>query len=286
MLMKSTETSMSLKNLLFRFKWRISLTFTLVLLETLLDLLYPLFIGWTINDLLNDQMRGVYFLTVLGITSLIVGSARRFYDTRIYAGIYQIVSCEMVVREQAKGQSVSTITARARLLTEFVEFLENSMPDVVGSVVGLAGVLIIIMSLNVNVFLACLALLALIGLIYTFTGRFNYSFNAGYNAELERQVDAIAQVGVSGVNAHFSKLMRWNIKLSDLETGNYFFIWSGVIALFVYTPITVIGEGETNYGLIFSLLMYVFDYIEKTATLPLYVQQLIRLKEISARLSR
>ena len=41
--------------------------------------------------------------------------------------------------------------------------------------------------------------------------------------------------------------MRWNIKLSDLETMNYFIIWTGVIAVFIYTPITVIGAGGTEF---------------------------------------
>ncbi len=79
--------------------------------------------------------------------------------------------------------------------------------------------------------------------------------------------------------------MKWNIRLSDLETFNYLIIWLGVIALFVYTPITVIDSGVINYGLILSVLLYVFEYIEIAVTFPLYIQQLIRLKEISNRLA-
>lgn len=274
----------SLKSIFLRFRWRISLTFSLVIMETLLELLFPLFIGWAINDLLNDQMNGVYLLASLGIATILVGGLRRFYDTRIYAGIYRHITRDMVIREQARGQSVSVITARSRLLTEFVEFLENAMPDVVGSVVGMFGVLVILVSLNLNVFFACLALLVFVAVIYTLTGNLNFSFNAGYNSELESQVDAISAGSMVSINAHFARLMRWNIKLSDLETVNYILIWLAIIALFVYTPIAAVGGGETNYGLIFALLMYVYDFIERTATLPLYIQQIIRLKEISHRL--
>lgn len=280
------NTTLSLTTIFLRFKWRISLTLSLVIVETLLQLLYPLFIGWAINDLLNGSLHGIYLLVGLGGLSVLIGSARRFYDTRIYARIYQTITPEMVARERARNQSVSVIAARSSLLTELVEFFENALPEVITAVVGLAGVLIIISVLNVNVFLACLILLVLVAAIYSVTGKLNYRLNAGYNSELEKQVDAIKQPDMHQVHAHFKRLMQWNIKLSDLETGTYFILWLGIIALFVYTPITAIDGGILDYGLLVALLMYVFDFIEKVATLPLYVQQLIRLNEIAHRISR
>ncbi len=275
----------SLWQLFRRFKWRISFTFSLVFIESLLDILYPLFIGWAINDLLAGTKQGLYLLLGLGLGSVIIGSARRFYDTRIYSGIYQRIAPEMVRREQARKTDVSRVSARANLLTEFVEFLENSMPQVISAIVGLLGVLIIISALNIQVFLACVGLLLVIALIYAITGKFNYRLNAKYNEELERQVSVIEQGNGPALYQHFQRLMGWNIKLSDLETGNYFFIWLGVVALFVFTPLSAVDREVVNYGLVFSLLMYVFDYIEKVTTLPLFVQQLIRLQEISRRLA-
>ena len=59
-------SKISIKLLFLQFKWRISLTFLLVFCETLLALLYPLFIGWAINDLLADKLTGVYQLLGLG----------------------------------------------------------------------------------------------------------------------------------------------------------------------------------------------------------------------------
>ncbi|MCG8324421.1 MAG: ABC transporter six-transmembrane domain-containing protein [Thiotrichales bacterium] len=257
----------------------------MVLIESMLDLLYPLFIGWAINGLLDDNHQGLYMLLVLGFSSVIIGSARRFIDTRIYAGIYEKVTPEMVVRERSRNTEVSKISARTNLLNEFVEFLENAMPEVIKALVGLIGVLIIIGSLNIEVFIACLGLLSIIVLIYLFTGRLNYRFNAGFNEELEHQVRVITYSKDEEMAKHFRQLMRWNIKLSDLETGNYFIIWLAVVGLFVFTPLSAVDSDVVNYGLVFALLMYVFEYIEKVITLPLFVQQLIRLKEISVRMA-
>ncbi|MEM7117316.1 MAG: ABC transporter six-transmembrane domain-containing protein [Chloroflexota bacterium] len=267
-----------------RFKGKISLTMLLVVAESALDLLFPLFIGFAINGLLAQSYSGVLALGGLGLAALIVGSGRRFYDTRAYAAIYTTLSTEMVAREQDKESNISTISARASLLTEFVEFLENSMPGIITSIIGLVGILGIIFSLNIAIFVAALGLLLLMILVYVISGRWNFRYNKGYNDALEEQVDVLTTKDMGIIGTHFKTVMRWNIKLSDLETVNYAAIWLGIIGLLVYAPIAAVASGVSNFGLVFSILMYVFQYVESVVTLPLFIQQLIRLQEISQRL--
>jgi len=278
--------NISLKKIIFRFKWKVLFTFFLVVIESVLEIFYPLLIGLAINDLLDNKYNGVIYLAVLGALSLIFGSARRFYDTRVYSGIYQNIASEMVNAERKKGSSVSKISARSTLLTEFVEFLENSMPDIIGGIISLTGILIILVTLNISVFLACIAVLLVMFTVYGLSGKLNYKLNAGYNTQLEKQVEVIESNKPEFIKNHYKLLMKWNIKLSDLETLNYFIIWISVIALFVYTPIVVIDGGVSKYGLVFAIFMYVFDYVDKSIIFPYHIQQLIRLKEISNRLSK
>lgn len=275
----------SLKHLILRFKWRISFTFLLVIVESLLAVFYPLLIGLAINDLLEGSYQGSILLGSLGVASLIIGTLRRFYDTRVYSKIYCQIAPEVADAEFNKGSPVSKVSARSGLLTEFVEFLENSMPEIIGVIISMVGGVIIIASLNFQVFLACLALLVLILIVYGVTGKLNFNLNSEYNNQLEQQVSVLESRQSSSIQQHFNLLMKWNIKLSDLETWNYFVIWLGVIALLVFSPIAAIDSGIVKYGLIFSILVYVFEFIESTISLPLFIQQLIRLKEISHRLN-
>jgi ABC-type multidrug transport system fused ATPase/permease subunit len=276
---------MSLPSLILRFKGRVSLTFLLVVFESLLDVFYPLFIGLAIDGLLQHSYAGVIQLAVLGVVSLLVGASRRAYDTRVYAGIYCQIVPEMVAKEQERGSSISKTSARSSLLTEFVEFLENSMPEIIRGIVSLLGILLMIATLNWQVFFACLGILLLIMVVYGISGKTNYRLNASYNNQLEHQVQALESKDMHLIQQHYTALMKWNIKLSDLENLNYVAIWIGVIALLVYTPMTVVEGGTTSYGQVSSIFMYVFNYIEASVTFPLYIQQLIRLKEISGRLA-
>ena len=79
--------------------------------------------------------------------------------------------------------------------------------------------------------------------------------------------------------------MKWNIKLSDLETINFSIIWFFMISLLIFS-IKTASENALEYGTVFALIMYVFEFIENSLTLPLYYQNLIRLKEISNRLNQ
>ena len=278
-------TTFSLRTLLHRFRAKISLTVLLVILDAAANLLFPLFMGFAINDLLNGAWNGLVALGVLGLVSLLIGSLQRFYDTRVYAGIYETIANELVAKEQEKSSNVSKISARTGLLTELVEFMENSFPAVANSLIALVGTLIIIFSLNPDIFVACLLASLFVLAIYGLSGRANFKLNKGYNDQLEQQVNALDSADPRKIALHFKQLMRWNIKLSDLETLNYTLIWLAMIGLLIYAIYTAVGSGLAAYGTIFSLVVYVFEYINSVVTLPLYFQQLIRLSEISTRLN-
>lgn len=279
-----TGGGVTIRTLVRRFRARIAVTMALVVAEAAALLLFPLVIGIAINDLLGDRTAGVVLLGALGAGTLVVGALRRVIDTRTYASIYETTATELVASERARGTDVSATAARTTLLTEFVEFLENSLPAIVNSVIAVVGTLVILAGIHPGVALASAGLAALVGVVYAATGRRNLVLTSGYNDELERQVGALSEP--QRTRRHFVDLMSWNRRLSDLETLNYAFIYLGVIALLVYSPIAVVDSGDTEYGFVFATIMYVFQYVEAVLEMPLFIQQVIRLNEISTRLAR
>jgi ABC-type multidrug transport system fused ATPase/permease subunit len=278
------HTQISLTNLLKRFKWKISFTFILVILESVANLLFPLFMGFAIDGLLQSDFSGLINLAILGGVSVVLGASRKFYDTRAYASIYSTIAPEMVDKENKRNSSVSKINTRANLLTEFIEFFENFLPEIVRNFIGIIGALVIIFSLNFQVFIACLIVLFVIIAVYILTSKKIFGLNKSYNDQLEKQVYVLSEKDNHQIKSHFKSVMKWNIKLSDLESINFSIIWTAMVGLLIYSIVTVVDSGIVEYGAVFAILMYVFDYIENTANLPLYYQQLIRLHEITKRL--
>jgi hypothetical protein len=59
----------------------------------------------------------------------------------------------------------------------------------------------------------------------------------------------------------------------------------GAVGLFLFAPYSAVSAGFLEAGLILSLLLYVFEFIDWLSSLPLHIQQVIRLREISRRLA-
>ena len=278
------EEATSLRRLFHRFRFKILFTWSLVLLEAGLILLFPLFMGVAIDDYLSGSYSGLSLLAALGLLSLLVGAARRLYDTRVYSGIYTTIAPELVDREKKRDSSISVVSARTGLAAEFVEFLENIFPEIINSAIALGGTLLIILYLNLRIFTACMISTALIILIYALSSKKIYRWNGSYNEELERRVEVLSSGERGAIRLHFKKLMGWNIRLSDLETVNFSLSWLLLIGVLVYAIVAIIESGVTAHGKVLAILMYVFSYIESVTAMPLFYQQYVRLKEITHRL--
>ena len=268
--------------LLKRFAGRFVLTLTLVVLEAAGWVLFPLVIGRAIDSVLADSTRGLYEFAILGIVTMGIAILRRVVDSRAYARIYVTLGEEMA--DAAADSSTSTRTARLGMLREIVEFFENSLPELINSVIGLAGTVLILAALNVPVFLGCLAVAVATVVLYALTGGLTIRYNQGLNDEHERQVDAVDSGDPARLAKHLRAMMRWNIRLSDLEAANFGINWVFMIALLVFAVSAATTE-TTEYGAVFAIVMYVFQFVESMLMLPFFYQQWLRLREISGRLA-
>ena len=272
---------MTLKNIYKRFSGRISITLAVVLVEGLLFVLFPLLIGVAIQSVIDNEYTGLYMLAALCLAVLIVGAGRRFYDSRIYGGIYVELSTEL----SNKKQNTSVVTANVNLLREVVEFFENSLPSIINNIIGLVGTLFLLIVLNVYIFLGCLAIILIIVAIYWLSSGKTLRYNHEYNNEYEKQVNILDQKSEKESGLHFRRMMKWNIRLSDLETYNFSGVWFAMSVLLCLSILIVLKNDDISYGVVFSIVMYVFQFIESSINLPFYYQETLRLKDISHRLS-
>lgn len=274
---------MNLKSTIKKYKLSYGFTLFLILLETVIAVLFPLFIGNAVEDAINHSYKGAIYLGVLGVLALCIGTGRRIFDSRFYARVYQDLG-ESVLTKQIKLSS-SVKTARLGMIEEWVEFMENSMPEIITSVVGIIGVVIVIATLNTTAFIGCLVSTVLIACIYWLNSKKTIALNKGYNNELEYQVEVIETNVPFLLKLHLKKMMKWNIKLSDLEALNFSLSWLVLIVFLVLSIILSVQDGVVQYGALFALVMYVFQYIESVSELPLYYQNWLRLKEIQIRIN-
>ncbi|WP_172665959.1 ABC transporter six-transmembrane domain-containing protein [Flammeovirga sp. OC4] len=273
---------MSLKNTLKKYRHKFCFVLFLILLEAGLSILFPLFIGYAIDDAINRNHQGAICLGLLGLAVLIIGVGRRVFDSRFYAKVYQSIGTSAI--SSIKNHVPSKKSARLGMIRELVEFLENALPELISNIIGLIGVIGIIATLNLNAFYGSLITTFVIFLIYWVSSTKTIKLNKSSNDEFEKQVDVISKNDEKELNLHLRAMMKWNIKLSDLEAINFSISWMVLIAFLVASIVISVDDGIVKYGALFSFIMYVFQYMENVVNLPLFYQNWLRLQEIRERL--
>ena len=282
----SKNNPYALMSLVRRYWRRMAVTWGLVLLEALALVAMPAVIGWSVDDLLNDRVTGVVMLGAVCLVLLFVGAARRFYDTRAYGYIYRTVTDELVEQERMKQVPLTAVSARVSLFEEFISFLEGSIPSLLNEFVGLLGTLVIIAVIDLRVFLACLGAAGVTAVVYWLSESKLFTLNRGLNDETERKVEVLQHGDRPAVQGHLRSMTRWLIRLSDLETVNYSIIWFALSIVVVYTVVAIALSGTATIGAVIAAVMYVFGFAQAVLAFPIYYAQLIRLREISMRLSK
>ncbi len=273
---------MDIKKILKQYSYRLTFTLLLILFEAFLGILFPLFIGKAIGGILNKDVSGILQLGVLGFFIILIGGFRRMYDSRFYAKIYTKVCRETIKLMPQESHSIKT--ARLNMLGEMVRFAEDQLPDIIQHSIGLIGVIAIIAFLNVKIFIGTIIVGLIVIGIYLLSSQKTLRYNSWFNNEMEEQVNVVATNQQSKLHLHLLKLMKWNIKLSDIETINYSVSWLIMMVLLLSSITISVSSGEIEYGVLFALIMYVYQYIESMVSLPLYYQNWLRLKEIAFRI--
>ncbi len=263
---------------------RILTTWLILIVENILIALIPLFIGLSIDGLLDGSI--VSIISLGGILVLLgsVAVARRIYDTRVYGGLR--VRLGMKVHGHVSQLDHSAITARLDMSREIIDFLELELPELMTAIIQVGVSLVVLSAFDFYLGISCLLVIAaMVGFYGLFHRRF-YRLNGTLNTQQEYQVSAL-KTGIRGaLFKHLKALRRTEIALSDTEAfvyGGIFVLQIGFILFNLYWGATITG---VSAGQIFSIIAYSWDYVEAALAIPIAMQSWSRLSEIISRLNR
>jgi ABC-type multidrug transport system fused ATPase/permease subunit len=267
-----------------RHRGPISGTFALLGLENALQVAEPFVLGMAIDALLQQNWRGFLILCAVEAGILIVGVARRAYDTRVYTKVYAEVGGRVVEAEQAKGAPMTKVSARATLVKEVVDFFEQDLPIAATSIIGVVGSLAMILFLNGRVFLAALAAAAGTMVIFALASGRITRLNGDLNDELEKQISVFETRRPSMRRRHFLRLARTRVQLSDFESLNFGLTYAFLMAAILYGLFDSVTRQEASLGTVFAIVTYLTQFTDGVIMLPYTYQQLLRTREITKRI--
>lgn len=278
-----TGHDLTIGTLLRTFRGRISLTWAMILGETALMALIPLFIGFAIDGLLAGGMQELWTLAAIMAALIVVAVIRRVYDTRVYG----TVRVELGKAQAARSTDlpVSAVNARLGMGRELVDFLEHTLPEAMAAGVQLVIAVIVLYAFSPVLALAGgLAAVAMVAVYALFHRRF-YRLNGALNQQTERQVSILERRKLRPVHLHLLRLRRQEVRLSDTEATLYGAIFILLLGMILFNLWFATTELTITVGTIFSIISYSWEFVESALALPITLQNWSRLSEIMRRLN-
>lgn len=275
--------ALTITTLIHVFRGRICLTWMMILFETGLMALIPLFIGFAIDGLLAGNTLELFHLA--GLMAVLIAAAvlRRIYDTRAYGTI----RVELGKAQAARSHDVpiSTLNARLGMGRELVDFLEETLPAAMAASVQLVISVIVLYAFSPMLALAGgMAALGMAAIYAMFHHRF-YSLNGALNQQTERQVWILQKRKSTPTVAHLLRLRRLEVRLSDTEAVLYGVIFVVLMGLLLFNLWFATIKLNNTVGEIFSIITYSWEFVESALALPITLQSWSRLSEIMRRLN-
>jgi ABC-type multidrug transport system fused ATPase/permease subunit len=269
-----------------RYAWPIAGTLVLLAGENIVAVVTPYLLGDAIDGLLATDTGALWILGLVSLMGLAIGILRRVYDTRAYGRIYREMATETIAKELRHEAPVSQMTARANFVSEFVEYFEIMLPAALTSAVTLLGSIVMLGIISPVLCLGTIAVSVSVALVFVLSKRRIANWNSGLNDEMEQQVDLLSRRDATLASSHFAAIVRWRIRLSDLEARNFGLTYLFAIALIVIAVYVLIAVDGKSAGQAFAALTYVLQFTDSMIILPYTYQQFLRTREIGSRLQR
>ncbi|WP_323175626.1 ABC transporter six-transmembrane domain-containing protein [Neisseria cinerea] len=258
-------------------------TFSLVGLENLLMLVYPVFGGWAINAVIAGKVWQALLYALVVLLMWLVGAARRITDTRTFTRIYTEITVPIVL-EQRRQVPHSAVTARVALSREFVSFFEEHQPIAATSVVSIFGACIMLLVLEFWVGVLAMCILTLFLWLLPRFASISENLYFRLNNSLERDNYFIRKGDERQLYRHYGLVARLRVLISNREAFGYLCVGVAMSILFGFAFVMMTLKGYGSAGHIYSVSTYLWMFAMSLDDVPRLVEQYSNLKDIGQRI--
>lgn len=279
-----SDSPLTLYGLLRAFWPQVSITWVMTFMEVGLFALIPLLMGRAIDGLLAGDFSAFVQLSGVLAGLIVLGTMRRFYDTRAY-GLMRVELGQSLAARSVR-LPVTKLNARLDMGRELVDFLEQEAPESFTALLRTVAAIVILFTFHPALAIASLAAFMAMLAIYGMAHSRFFRLNKRLNEQTERQISILQAGQTPRLRCHLLRLRKAEIQISDLEALVYGLIFVILLGLVMFNLYFAALHLAASVGVIFAIVTYSWDFVESALTLPMTLQSLSRLTEITARINR
>ncbi|MFQ1825585.1 ABC transporter six-transmembrane domain-containing protein [Aeromonas veronii] len=259
--------------------------FSLVALENILLVIYPLFAGFAIDAIVKGQWWQASSYALIVLLFWLIGAMRRAVDTRTFTHIYAALAVPVILTQRQQQEGQSTIVARVTLAREFVDFFEKHIPILATSLISIVGAAVMLMVIEFWVGIACMGVLLLFGLLLPGFSRKNQLLHERLNDRLEHEVKLVTHAQSTSLTRHYHALAWIRIRISDREALAFLAVGISASLLFLLAITMLMVQPQVSAGHVYAVMTYLWNFVTSLDEGPGLADQLARLRDIGRRVN-
>lgn len=270
---------------IFKENWvKITFSYLLFSVNSLLMVAYPKILGNTIDELMKKNYISVCYLILTFCTMMFFGYISRIYDVKVFSSIYRRFASNEINNQLEKGIETTKVNGRLTMLNSIVHFFEYDIINILNTIFGVVGSLYFISLVSINmVYLLTITGLFIIGLSYYYSPK-AAELTKKNNDLSEEQSDIISSRKISSINNLLRRIQK--ISLSKAELDSRFnlsiqtIVYGSVTALLTY----YVMFNSVTIGSVFSTYRYMFEFCSSLMGVPFIVTSYLQIKDVIKRL--
>ena len=285
---------MHLAALVKRYKKRISLALSLVIIENAAWIVEPFLFGLLIDGIIDkayvDPQSNFLLPLFLWIAAFLinsgVGSLRRSLDTRIYLNIFSNLAADVSKKSIEEDLSVSKTTARAELSFQYITFLQYRIPEIIEHAIAIIGAIIAMYLIDWRISLTSGLIIIPLYFITRFYNSKILKLQTEYHDKYENIFDIFSTKDPEKVREYYQNMAKPQKKISDWGAFNFGIMRIVLLIIFLSVLYIAIDLDDFSAGELYTIVAYLWTFISSTEYLPELFESWTSLSDISRRFKK
>jgi ABC-type multidrug transport system fused ATPase/permease subunit len=285
---------MSIRHIIKKNKYSISLVISCVLIENVAWMVEPSFFGRLLDSLIEhfydhekiDYLTPLLFWIFIYLLNVLGGTLSRFFSGKVYSKIYAVIATDEISKSKDKGYPASKILVRAELVKEYIVFLKERLPEAVWQFTASFGAMFALFLYDWRIAAVCLAVIIPMGFLNNLYRIKVTKLQKNVHDTQEEIFKSIENKGISHIREFYYSMVTPQTKIAKWSSLNYGVM--KVLLLFVFIAILFICVDVDDFstGKIYSIVSYLWTFIASTDYLPGLMESFTSVKDLNIRLEK
>lgn len=290
---------MNLIDLIKRFRGKLAVALSLVVIENVAWILEPAIFGWVIDALigrvaatgLRPQLfsfdAGLFPLTVwIGVYAVnsCTGVLRRVIDQKIFLNVFTHIAGEVSRIAKERGHGVSRTAAWAQLSREYITFCQYRLPEISEQVIAITGATVALAAFDWRIAVACASMIVPLVWINSLYSRKVSVSQKEYHDRYEDIYEVFAAGDPERVKSYYTALARPQQRIANWGAFNFGVMRIVLLAVFLIVLYISVDLNQFTTGSIYAIVAYLWTFVSSSEYLPELMESWTSIKDISRRL--